>query len=176
MSELSFDGGVVYLHGRKHLTVTADGACRVIDGDTIVIGGQGMRLYGIDAPAMSGKARGAAHCAEEHALGIRAKERLEQLMIWGAANGALRFDILNAKDRHNRMLVRIYACGIDIGAQLIADGLAKVYGAGWPKPVFCSCPTRQALFDADAAVREEKAAIPRAQRKTMFAIPPSGSG
>lgn len=155
------------VHGRKHLDVDPCGACRVIDGDTIMIGGQRMRLYGIDAPAVRAS-RGAPHCPEEDALGAAAKDRLEQLMRWGAASGDLRFEILNAADGHKRPLVKVYACGLDLGAQLVADGLAAVYDKGWPKPVFCSCASRRALYEADAAVRDEKASLTRSVRKRLF--------
>jgi len=81
MTELCFDGGVVRLHGREHLAVDSRGACRIIDGDTIMIGGQRMRIYGIDAPAVRGS-RGAPHCPEQAKVRVpRSSARIRSAIV-----------------------------------------------------------------------------------------------
>ena len=118
---------------------------RVIDGDTIEVTariwlGQNLRtrvrLAGIDAPEMKGA------CLREIALAHRARQALADRLEGGPVS--LR-DIRYGKYA-GRVVARVFGpAGTDVGAMLLARGLARPYGgrarAGW-------CAGR-----ADAALR-----------------------
>ncbi len=107
------------------LTTTAH-AVRVIDGDTIDIAGERVRLLGIDAPEVFSPA-----CPAEKALGLAASRRVRALIAAARTIEATR----EGTDRYGRTLARVYLDGQDLGALLIADDLAKP----WPghKVDFC---------------------------------------
>lgn len=94
-------------------------ALYAVDGDTVKLGTQSLRLLNIDAPEVSRPG-----CPEEAARGRAATDRLRALLAAGPVailpNGRL--------DRFGRPLVRVTAGGRDAGAVLIAEGLAKP----WP--------------------------------------------
>lgn len=90
----------------------------VVDGDTVWIAGEKIRLLDIDAPEMKGK------CAAESALAIRSRDRLVTLLR------ARRVTIAReGQDRYGRTLARLG----DVGLQLVREGLAKRWGdrRGW---------------------------------------------
>lgn len=86
----------------------------VVDGDTVWIAGEKIRLLDIDAPEMEGK------CPAERAMAIRSRDRLVVLLNAGPVTIARQ-----GKDRYGRTLARLG----DVGEQLIAQGLAT----RWPK-------------------------------------------
>jgi endonuclease YncB( thermonuclease family) len=91
----------------------------VVDGDTIKLGTQSLRLLNIDAPEV-----GRAACAEERERGVRATERLRAMM----AEGAVSIHPNGKADRYGRPLVRLQTNARDAGDRLITEGLAKP----WP--------------------------------------------
>jgi len=94
----------------------------VIDGDTIDVGGVRWRLTGFDTPETR-----RAKCADERALGLHAKARLEELLAGGAV--ALTPKGV-ASDRYGRRLGTLSAGGRDVGEVLIGEGLARRYSGG----------------------------------------------
>lgn len=96
-------------------------ALSVIDGDTIVADGKRVRIANIDAPEIK-----SAKCDAEARLALVAKRRLEQILASGKvkiivgdpATGRMR-------DRHNRILARIFVNGRDVGDTLVMEGLAR---------------------------------------------------
>lgn len=107
----------------------------VVDGDTIRARARiwlGMdveilvRLDGIDAPELRGK------CPQERALAALSRQRVESL---AAGRELLLRDIRYGKYA-GRVLARVESGGRDIGATLIAEGLARVYRGG-PRPSWC---------------------------------------
>ena len=97
------------------------GQASVIDGDTIEIQGQRIRLHGIDAPESSqtcsrdGKAW---RCGQQSAL---------ELSAWLARSPVTCSPV--ATDRYKRMVARCSKGGQDIGSWLVSNGWAL----DWPQ-------------------------------------------
>lgn len=88
----------------------------VVDGDTLWLAGEKIRLEGIDAPEMDGR------CETERALARRATMRLAQLLAGGGIE--LR---RNGADRYGRTLATIDVDGRDVGERLVREGLARTW-------------------------------------------------
>ena len=100
---------------------------KIIDGDTIEVRAHPwlgvfiesrVRLAGIDAPELHGR------CDGETALAARARDRLSELLSGGVA----RLDDIRHDKYGGRVRARVLdASGADVGAALIAAGLARPY-------------------------------------------------
>jgi endonuclease YncB( thermonuclease family) len=111
----------------------------VLDGDTIRIAGETFRLVGFDTPETY-----RARCPSERELGNRATFRLRQLV----AAGGLDLERIPCACRigtegtprcnYGRLCGALKARGQDVGALLIAEGLARRYVCGRT-----SCPPRE---------------------------------
>lgn len=86
----------------------------VVDGDTIWMDGEKIRLQSIDAPEIDGK------CSYEKDLAQRAKIRLNELL-----SAEPFFVARSGKDRYRRTLAAIYNSHGEVGAQLVREGLAR---------------------------------------------------
>ncbi len=126
--------------------VAPDGRNEIIDGDTLMIGGQIWGISGYDMPEITGNC-----CEVEAARGLEAKDYLEDLILFAAANGTLRLYLTRERDRHGRRLVHIFVNDVNIGELMKLHGLAADYNGQGPKPVFCHC--REALA---RAIRERR--------------------
>ncbi len=84
---------------------------RVIDGDTIVVGNESVRLLGINSPE-----RGEDYYEE-------AKEFLEGLIL----DKRIKLEISNKKDKYDRILAFIFISNTNINIELVRWGLANVY-------------------------------------------------
>ena len=92
-----------------------------VDGDTVVIAGERIRVANIDTPEIHH-----ALCDAERRLGQIAKRRAQQLLDFGRivikrgdpGTGRL-------KDRYGRILATITVDGRDFGAIMIEEGLAR---------------------------------------------------
>jgi endonuclease YncB( thermonuclease family) len=96
------------------------GAAKVIDGDTIVVAGELVRLHGLDAPELDQTFwwRG-----ERIACGMMAMAALEAL----TAGIQLRCKAME-RDRHGRLVAKVFAPdGLDIGRRLVLSGWALAY-------------------------------------------------
>lgn len=89
----------------------------VVDGDTIYLGGEKIRISDINTPEISGAA-----CAEERVLANRAKHRLVQLLNAGPAE--LRRTEARNRDVYGRKLRAIYRDDRSLGDSLVEEGLA----------------------------------------------------
>lgn len=94
-------------------------AVRAIDGDTIEIDGETIRILNIDTPEIRH-----AQCDAERRLGEVAKNRVRQLLSSGAI-GIRRGDGGRMTDKYGRTLAVVDVNGVDLGEQLIAEGLAR---------------------------------------------------
>jgi endonuclease YncB( thermonuclease family) len=92
----------------------------IIDGDTIALGRERVRILNIDAPESH-----EPRCERELIAGLRAKERLAQLVR--VAEVAIARD---GRDRYGRTLATLSAEGRDIGNTLVREGLALPWRDG----------------------------------------------
>jgi len=92
---------------------------KVIDGDTIVIAGANIRLYGIDAPesAQVCQANGKSHqCGTSATLALSKR-------IGGRSVSCTERD----RDRYGRIVAVCHAGGEDLNGWLVSEGLAIAY-------------------------------------------------
>lgn len=92
---------------------------RIVDGDTVVIGRETIRILNIDAPE---KRR--AGCDAERRLARVAARRLAELLGSGTVD-IKRGDGKRMKGRYGRTLARLEVGGEDVGETLVAEGLAR---------------------------------------------------
>ncbi|MCV0396634.1 MAG: thermonuclease family protein [Rhizobiaceae bacterium] len=91
----------------------------VHDGDTVSMGGERMRLLGVDAPELGQTCRRAG---ADYRCGIEARDELRRLVAGGATCQGWR------RDRYRRLLVTCRRDGDDLNARLVAGGWALAYG------------------------------------------------
>ncbi len=92
----------------------------VIDGDTFDVGAERVRIANIDAPELH-----RAKCDAEKRLAVLAKKRLEELLAGDIEIVPGDLGTGRKKDRNGRTLATIRIGGVDIGEQLIAEGLVR---------------------------------------------------
>lgn len=98
----------------------------VMDGDTIRVGGQVVRIVGLDAPELRGA------CPREQLLAERARDRLAQLLAGGVTVQP------RGVDRYRRVLAVVRdRAGRDVAEVLIAEGLARAYDGRGARPGWC---------------------------------------
>lgn len=85
----------------------------VVDGDTIWVKGEKIRLEGFNAPEMNGS------CDRERRMAIQSRDELRR-----ALNGRAFTIERNGKDRYGRTLATVRVGGRDVGSGLISKGLA----------------------------------------------------
>ncbi|MDR1213747.1 MAG: thermonuclease family protein [Propionibacteriaceae bacterium] len=112
----------------------------VVDGDTIkaTIGSDRVtvRLLGLDAPETP------------DGCGARAAtDRLRELLPAGTRVALVQDPVSDPVDRYGRLLRYVETGGVDVGARLVAEGLAGVW---WPKSE--PAPTRGAAYEATEAI------------------------
>lgn len=116
------------------------GAIKVIDGDTIAVGGKTIRLIGFDTPEPESQAR----CEAERTLAARATQRLRRIV----AGGGLRLTLAPCACKagtegtqacnYGRACAVLTAAGRDVATVLIAEGLARPYQCSRTR-----CPSRE---------------------------------
>ena len=103
----------------ESVAVEVSGPAKVIDGDTLVIGSQVIRINGIDAPE-DGQDCG-RHGGGSWSCGTIATAALRQL----SANGVR--CVGEAFDAYQRLIATCTANDRDVGKALVIDGLALAY-------------------------------------------------
>lgn len=101
-------------------TDCVEGHAVVIDGDTIVVAGERVRIHGIDAPELDQTfwCRG-----QTLPCGVMASAALEALI----AGINLRCEIIE-RDQHGRFVAKCFSpSGIDVGRRLVLAGWALAY-------------------------------------------------
>lgn len=99
----------------------------IIDGDSIAVGAERMRIMNIDAPETR-----AARCEAELIKGLAAKARLAEIIRAGGVTvDRCEPDTGRCHDRYGRALVNLTTpAGADIGHVLIAEGHALHWAPG----------------------------------------------
>lgn len=100
--------------------ITAEGAARIADGDSLEIDGQRIRLAGIDAPELDQSCR---RGDQAYDCGREARKVLVDLagQVDLACEG-------NRYDRYDRLLAQCSAGGRNLNEQMVALGWAVAYG------------------------------------------------
>ena len=93
----------------------------IIDGDTISLRGERIRILSIDTPETF-----QPRCENELVLGLKAKERLRQLLPKGLPISVDR----HGRDRYGRTLANLFVDDYDVGAVLFEEGYALRYEPG----------------------------------------------
>ena len=96
-----------FVGGNKYVKID-----RIIDGDTIVVGGKSIRLLGINSPE-----KGEAYSEE-------AKEFLEGSIL----NKSIKLQVGSPKyGKYHRILAFVFIRNTNINVELVRQGLANVY-------------------------------------------------
>lgn len=104
----------------QEIKSSADSPAKIIDGDSLEIGDNRIRLMGIDAPEYT------QYCKNKdktkYNCGIEAKNYLEQII-----NNATITCKVHKKDQYDRDLCTCYKDDLDINAEMVRSGYALVY-------------------------------------------------
>lgn len=103
---------VLTLVGSGALAADVAGRARVVDGDSLVVAGERVRLHAIDAPEM------------REALGARAKLEMERIIGGKAISCAPR-----GADRYGNTVATCHVGRTDVGREIVRRGWARA----WPK-------------------------------------------
>lgn len=99
--------------------IAVSGPARVVDGDTLIIGSQSVRIAGIDAP------EDGQSCSRvsggQWACGAQATKRLRQLSARGVSCVGSEFDA------YDRLIASCMADKADIGQTMVLNGMALAY-------------------------------------------------
>lgn len=96
------------------------GRATVIDGDTIELHGQRIRLHGIDAPEASQRCTDAK--GQQWRCGRQAAFALDELI-----HGQVLTCLGRERDRYRRVIARCSIGGIDLGEWMVRNGWATAY-------------------------------------------------
>ncbi len=97
-----------------------------VDGDTLDHGDDRYRLVGFDTPETY-----RAKCAAEKALGLKAKDRLTEII---RTAGYVELMVQPNRDKFNRFLAVGRVGNQEVGVILISEGLARPYEGGKRQP------------------------------------------
>ncbi len=141
----SFVLGATALAGFAYAAIdtplTIAGSARVIDGDTIQIGENRIRLFGIDAPE---RHQTCSANSVEYACGLAATAFMQK-MVQDVTVTCLE----KARDRYSRIVATCSTVGGDLGLRMVANGHAVDY----------TQYSRGAYKDAEDAARTERLGI-----------------
>ncbi|WGF91013.1 thermonuclease family protein [Marinivivus vitaminiproducens] len=112
---------------------TLRGQATVSDGDSLRLGGQRVRIFGIDAPELD---QTCGHGPQATACGYAARDRLARLVA-----GRTVTCVVQDRDRYGRLVAWCEAAGHDLGAAMIEAGFAIDY-ARYSNGRYASSETR----------------------------------
>ena len=98
---------------------TLSGQARIIDGDTLAVAGQRVRLHGIDAPETR---QSCTRDGSRWPCGEAATRAMRRL----AGNAPVRCEVRD-RDRYGRAVATCFSAGRDVQQQLVRQGLALAY-------------------------------------------------
>ena len=93
-----------------------------IDGDTVRVGDEKVRLLGYDTPEIFH-----AECEAEARLGLLAKRRLEHLI---SHNVDVRLEYSGRRGKYGRLLAKLLIGGTDVSTILVREWYARRYSGG----------------------------------------------
>jgi endonuclease YncB( thermonuclease family) len=96
------------------------GTVRVIDADTWIVGGETVRLFGIDAPEMAQPCKDSK--GKDWACGVWAADQVRQ-RYGGRRVVCERL----GQDKYGRTIARCFADSRDVAREIVADGLAFAF-------------------------------------------------
>lgn len=102
------------------LRADVSGSARAVDGDTLILEGEHVRLKGMDAPEL------AQTCTRDGKAWPCGKEARRALAA-ALRNGEVRCTF-SARDDYDRPLAHCAVAGEDLGALMVRQGLALAYG------------------------------------------------
>ena len=101
----------------------------VVDGDTVRLAGQAIRLIGFDTPETY-----RAQCAAKQDLGEAATDRLRDLL---AQASTAQLSYRPRRDQYGRELARLMLDGQDVADIMVREGFARRY-AGGQRQLWCN--------------------------------------
>ncbi len=116
----------VYLYRlprREYTSRNDDYVTRVVDGDTVVVGEDKVRLIGIDAPEIGWVDRGSSIVDKNECFAEEAKEKLKELVE--SKEVRLEKDV-SEMDKYDRLLRYVYVGEENINEVLVREGFAKL--------------------------------------------------
>lgn len=119
---IGFAGGWFLARERLPFQKPAVEALKVIDGDTVKIGTQLLRIENLDAPETT---RRRAKCEKEIALGEQATKALDKMIADALMDGKVAIFPNGTLDKYRRPLVRVEVNGEDVSKEMIGKGLAR---------------------------------------------------
>lgn len=99
------------------ITLPAYAGTYVIDGDTISVDGERIRLLGVDSPETHG-----AKCESERQAGLAAKRFTAEALEWGVVTLER-----GRRDKYGRTLAKVFIDGRDLAELLIEAGHGRAY-------------------------------------------------
>ena len=100
--------------------LNASSSLKIIDGDTIILNSEKIRLYGIDTPEI--KQTCTDNYGHTYSCGVRAKLELEKIIDSRKVSC-----VKKTKDRYKRSISICYADGNDINSLMVKKGWALAY-------------------------------------------------
>ena len=110
----------IFMHGSALSAESVSGRVTVIDGDTIEMHGQRIRLHGIDAPE-SGQS-----CVNEDGKSYRCGQISANQMATYVSGKTVTCNLTD-KDRYGRLVAACFVNGQDINERLVSEGWALAY-------------------------------------------------
>jgi endonuclease YncB( thermonuclease family) len=112
--------GLAAVLGLRRRPGSLIGPAKVIDGDTIVVAGELVRLHGIDAPELDQTFLWRGKPVVSGTMALAALEAL-------TAGVKLRCEVVE-RDRYGRLVAKVFSPnGVDVGRRLVSAGWALAY-------------------------------------------------
>ena len=110
---------ILVFYINQGLGKTINGKAKIIDGDTIYIGSNKIRLHGIDAPETKQKC---TKDGKKWNCGLESKKFLKNLI----QNDHIKCDA-NGRDKYNRYIAICYKNNINLNSEMVIQGWAIAY-------------------------------------------------
>ncbi len=101
---------------------------RIIDGDTIELRGERIRLHGLDAPELSQTCFKEKKKKNNYECGVDSKLALEKIIEENQTSSKLDLTCKKiTKDKYQRTIAKCFVANMDIGSELVKQGWAVAY-------------------------------------------------